>query len=179
MTVAQSIGTGYGAAGAQSALRQTALGQQSPARTDYQVSNPNVGNIARASDSLLNVAESQQFNTLVTAGFGMQAIAAGVAGGYVGAKIGNKLGHGIARALNFNQVATEGESPAHLGHPIAHQKKIGGCGGHWRYFTGGSGGGIGGRHLWYGVGGDCRGGGRSRVNRRYRRRDRGGIRTIR
>ncbi len=135
MTVAQSIGTGYGAAGAQSALRQTALGQQSPARTDYQVSNPNVGNIARASDSLLNVAESQQFNTLVTAGFGMQAIAAGVAvpftvglaagmaGGYVGAKIGNKLGHGIARALNFNQVATEGESPAHLGHPIAHQKK--------------------------------------------------------
>ncbi|WP_146135622.1 hypothetical protein, partial [Yersinia pseudotuberculosis] len=127
MTVAQSIGTGYGAAGAQSALRQTALGQQSPARTDYQVSNPNVGNIARASDSLLNVAESQQFNTLVTAGFGMQAIAAGVAvpftvglaagmaGGYVGAKIGNKLGHGIARALNFNQVATEGESPAHLG----------------------------------------------------------------
>lgn len=135
MTVAQSVGAGYGAAGAQSAVRQTVMGQQDSAPTDYQVKNPSISNAERVSDSLLNVAESQEFNYAVTAGFGVQAIAAGagvpfavgvaagMAGGYVGAKIGDKIGHGIASALNLNKVATEGQNPAHLGHPIAHQNK--------------------------------------------------------
>lgn len=93
-------------------------------------------------DSTLNFVESDGFNYAVTGGFaavGMYSamaagatlsaaaatvavpIVVGIAAAKLGAAAGEELGHWAMQAMGYQKIAQQGEMPAHVGHPIAHE----------------------------------------------------------
>ena len=136
MSVSQSAWAGAGATGGNAARRETIASQMRQGTPDsYEIPNAGVSDAERVNNTLLDAAESQEMNMAVTAGMGVFPIAAsstgpfavglaaGMVGGYAGSYVGDMAGHAIASALGMEKVATEGDIPARLGDPIAHQKK--------------------------------------------------------
>lgn len=93
-------------------------------------------------DSTLDVVESAEFNYAVTGAFGAAGvygamaggatfgaavatvaipIAAGITAGMVGAWAGEHLGNWAMEAMGYQKIAQDGEMPAHVDHPIAHE----------------------------------------------------------
>lgn len=96
----------------------------------------------RGWDSTLDFVESDTFNYAVTGGFaavgvyGAMAggatlgaavatvavpIAVGIASAKLGAWAGEQLGNWAMEAMGYQKIAQQGEMPAHVGHPIAHE----------------------------------------------------------
>lgn len=96
-------------------------------------------------DSTLDFVESDGFNYAVTAGFvgyagvsgamatgtlaggatamgtALVPVAAGLAGAMAGAWAGEKLGNWAMESMGYQKIAQNGEMPAHILHPIAHE----------------------------------------------------------